>query len=725
MKRLLLNIITAASAILAVYSCADISSETDATGFLSINVEKDSPNDIIYVKSAGDEEDFVIALAIYDSEGELVEQADDYSVMGTLELPTGHYRAVATSGENVNGAGFDSPYYKGEKEFTIKRGAVTDIDIVCRLANIKVTVNLSQDIIDRFSHYEFKITGSDGSSLVFNEELDNFGMDGYFTDAATELSWSMNLTDKNGVVYEPVSGKYSDVQPCRHYKFNFTLTFDTSSEDVGGSVFTIMLDDSVNQKEYDLNLDFGKKNPTIISNLPETGDFPYYYGDPCSISISSESEIKSLTLSHNDSILENAGLGRSVELAGASRELLAGLAGIGIVTEGIIKQSATKADGMTENAAIDFSAFLTSLPAGQYSILIRVENQDGYTEAAMKANVRGPRPTADIKETALDEVWAMFVKVSSSYEVLTAEPSGLGFRYRDTDGGSWTNVDPAEVKVNKSSRTFSADIYGLLPSHRYIIKAVSSDTEGPEKTFTTESAATVPNLSFDDWHQQVDGKEKIWYPGVSADNCFWDTANGGSKALSIYPTVPEESNVISGKAAKLESKSVALVGLAAGNIYTGKFIHAFVSLSNPGAELDWGIPFTSRPLALRGYYSYAPQAIDKTKSPYDGLKGQPDIGQIQILLTDWTTPFRISTQSQTFVDINDSHIIGYGTMDLNETAGYQEFTINVDYRDRTRTPSYIVIVASSSKLGDYFTGGVGSTLYLDEFELVYDPAQLN
>ncbi len=722
MKRLLLNIITAASALLAIYSCTDISSETNATGFLSINACKELPQDIVYVKSAEDEEDFVIALAIYDSEGELVEQADDYTAMGAIELPTGRYRAVATSGENVNGAGFDSPYYKGEKEFTIKRGEVTDIDIVCRLANIKVTVNLSQDIIDRFSHYEFKITGSDGSSLVFNEELDNFGMDGYFTDAAKELTWSMDFTNNAGVKYEPITGKYNDVKPCRHYKFNFTVTFNTSSEDVGGSVFTIQLDDSETLKEYDLNLDFGKKNPTIISNLPDIGNVTHYDGDPCSISISSESEIKSLTLSHNDQILENAGLRRSVELAGASQALLSELAGIGISTEGIKQQTVTKADGISENAAIDFSAFLTSLPAGHYSILIRVENQDGYTEVTLKADVRGPRPTVDIKETVMNEVWAMFAKVSGSYEVLTAEPSGLGFRYRDADGGNWTDVDGSAVKIDRSSRTFSADIYGLQASHRYIIKAVSSDAEGPEKTFRTEDAATVPNLNFDDWYT-AGGDE--WYPGVSQDNCFWDTANGGSKAVKTFPTVPEESNVISGKAAKLESKSVALVGLAAGNIYTGKFQKAVMSITNPGAELDWGIPFTSRPLALKGYYQYEPKAIDQAKAPYSDMKGKMDTGQIQIMLTDWTTPFRISTQSQTFVDINDSHIIAYGTMDLNATAGYQEFTINVDYRDRTKTPSYIVIVAAASKLGDYFTGGIGSTLYLDEFELVYDPALLD
>ncbi len=107
------------------------------------------------------------------------------------------------------------------------------------------------------------------------------------------------------------------------------------------------------------------------------------------------------------------------------------------------------------------------------------------------------------------------------------------------------------------------------------------------------------------------------------------------------------------------------------------------------------------------------------------MAGKTDLGQRQIMLTDWAEPFLINTSESIFVDINDSHILAYGTIDLSETSGYEEFTINVDYRDKTKTPTHIVIVASASKYGDYFTGGVGSTLYLDEFELVYDPEQLN
>ena len=49
---------------------------------------------------------------------------------------------------------------------------------------------------------------------------------------------------------------------------------------------------------------------------------------------------------------------------------------------------------------------------------------------------------------------------------------------------------------------------------------------------------------------------------------------------------------------------------------------------------------------------------------------------------------------------------------------YEKFVIDIEYRN-DRTPKYVVIVAASSVLGDYFTGGDGSALYLDEFRFNY------
>ena len=67
----------------------------------------------------------------------------------------------------------------------------------------------------------------------------------------------------------------------------------------------------------------------------------------------------------------------------------------------------------------------------------------------------------------------------------------------------------------------------------------------------------------------------------------------------------------------------------------------------------------------------------------------------------------------------DPGIIAYGRVAVSEdTEGFINFEMPLEYRS-TRKPTKIVIVASSSALGDYFTGGRGSVLHLDEFEFVY------
>ena len=68
----------------------------------------------------------------------------------------------------------------------------------------------------------------------------------------------------------------------------------------------------------------------------------------------------------------------------------------------------------------------------------------------------------------------------------------------------------------------------------------------------------------------------------------------------------------------MQVKVAVITKFAAGNIYIGQFD----KVSGVGAELDWGEPFTSRPLALRGYYKYQPKAIDMAESPYTGKKGE-------------------------------------------------------------------------------------------------------
>lgn len=284
--------------------------------------------------------------------------------------------------------------------------------------------------------------------------------------------------------------------------------------------------------------------------------------------------------------------------------------------------------------------------------------------------------------------------------------------YRKESDAEWTVWKDLTV----AGTSVFAEITGLEENTTYMARVTNGvDTSG-EIAFTTGKAELLDNLGFDDWH--LNGA--AWMPDASGAPYVWDSANPGTAGLGIVPTTPEEADVVKGKAARLETMT-AMGMLAAGNIYVGQF----GKIAGLGAELDWGYPFTSRPLALRGYYKYAPKTIDMAKDPYKGLLGQSDECQIQILLADWPDRFHINTSKKQFVDIeNDRHIIAHGSLTSSKTdTEYVQFTMPLVYRV-DRTPKYIVIVGAASRYGDYFTGGKGSVLKLDEFELVYDSAEL-
>jgi hypothetical protein len=141
---------------------------------------------------------------------------------------------------------------------------------------------------------------------------------------------------------------------------------------------------------------------------------------------------------------------------------------------------------------------------------------------------------------------------------------------------------------------------------------------------------------------------------------------------------------------------------------------------NQNAKLKWGIPFNRRPVALEGYACYRPVAIDVADEQHKNLIGANDSAHVFVLLTDWDEQFIVDPAANSFVDIeNDPHIIGYGKKGYrNYMQDYEKFTIDIDYRN-SRTPKYVVIVASSSAYGDYFTGGNGSVFYLDELKFLY------
>ena len=325
---------------------------------------------------------------------------------------------------------------------------------------------------------------------------------------------------------------------------------------------------------------------------------------------------------------------------------------------------------------------------------------------------------ADVAEllvnTTAADAWS---RVVWAYGECPSDMKG-GFQYRASDSSDWIDV-PAE-DVTQTEGAFSACISHLEPLTEYEVRAVADGNIGNEMKVSTDATADIPDGDFDQWWLK---NNRIWCPWNENGEQFWDTGNTGAATLGQSNVVPTDHTVTgSGQAAELNTRFVGIAGigkLAAGSIYTG----SFQKVDGTIGILDFGRPWKLRPTKLKGYFQYKTADINYASADYKNLIGQPDTCHIYVALADWTAPFEIRTnpKNQQLFDKDASSIIAYGELVYSGTMEeYQPFEIKLEYRSTSRVPTYLQITCAASKLGDYFTGGAGAVLYVDQFSFDYD-----
>ncbi|MDY2640784.1 MAG: PCMD domain-containing protein [Mediterranea sp.] len=286
--------------------------------------------------------------------------------------------------------------------------------------------------------------------------------------------------------------------------------------------------------------------------------------------------------------------------------------------------------------------------------------------------------------------------------------------YRTTNSSQWSVLPASDITTSGTS--FSATLSGLKPATTYVYRVSVGGVAGEEQQFTTAPATQLTDGSLDNWHQV----DKLWNPWAQGGTSYWDTGNRGATTVGNSNSVPTDDTATgSGQAALLESKWIVLK-FAAGNIFTG----TYVKTVGTNGVLDFGREFSSFPTKLRFSYKCAPVPIDKVgEDSFEYLKGRMDTCHIYTALGDWDEPVEIRTRpsERKLLDRKDPNMIAFGEMMQGQTISqWTTAEITYDYRSMTRTPRYIIVVASASKYGDYFTGGVGTKLWVDNFELVYE-----
>ena len=332
----------------------------------------------------------------------------------------------------------------------------------------------------------------------------------------------------------------------------------------------------------------------------------------------------------------------------------------------------------------------------------------------------------DVKVTlTAADAWATMAWLYGAAE----EGAKVGFRYRKEGDTAWIEAPKATV----SGGTFSTCVKGLTPETEYEFLAYSNEDLSPIAARRTEATRALENGDFEHW--SVDNG--IVYPYAAGGAPFWATGNVGASIANTTVTEgvndprPGSSGQLSARLSSVYANLFGVGRFAAGNLYVGNYVR------NDGTHgiINFGRPFTARPVALRGWVKYNCGAMDyiTTQPPGQTLqKGDPDCGSLYIALGDWDpaiyggteeSPVEVATRriEETAFNKDAEAVIAYGELLLGESVNeWTEVTIPINYRSTGRIPTHIIVAFAASRYGDYFSGSSKSVLWVDDFELIYE-----
>lgn len=686
-------------------------------------------SDVVVVSRAEAEDELIASTQIWISSPKGVVRK--YSSMSELPpqgitLMSGNYTVQAWAGK-VSYASFTDRWFEGSEDFEIGAGDHKSIEITCYIANVCASVKYDESVAENISDAVMTI-GTRGGSLEFKGTDDS--RRGYFMmpDGVTSLDWTLTATSEGKQFTK--SGTIENVEPTHEYRLN--VVSNASLEDIGGAWITIEVDDSMIESEDNV----------IISAPP-------------SITGSGFDITKPLTGESGSIGLRNVFVSSSCELTDVEVHGLPGIDDFDFVraTDAVLAELADH--GLTcDLATFDEGTQLMKLTFGDKFMNSLENREEPYVFEIYACDVNGKSSTVNftvkVSEAPIFTITAdpvndaTYNSVTFTGQVAKEDVDAVGFEYREKGTSDWTYI-PAQAasraafaKGDYFTATVTVD---KIVETTFEYRATCGTQENPTETqseimtVSTKPTPQLPNCDMEQWSNS--GTKNCVIPATDSNSAFWDCGNHGSITMGKNVTDKTTEKRHSGQyAAKLKSEFVGvgtLGKLAAGNICVGKYLKTDGTdgIFGFGREFDFdGL----RPKALRVWVHYTPVAVTHTGSGASLSKGDMDMAHLFVALfdetdpdeTDGVAPFivRTSTKKAKYFDRNASWIMAYGEKILTEaTPGSDlvQLEIPIEYKSGadSRTPRYIAIVCTASKEGDFYTGGNGSTLYVDDFELVY------
>lgn len=731
----------------------------EGEGIVRMNVSVNTTLTRAEAKTPSNNQDLLEKCVIYISgQGGLLHKwTGVQNLPSELAMRYGHYVAEAWAGDSVS-ASFESEgrkFYRCYHPFEVN-SATTQVSLRCGLANVVASVD--ESTIDNEQIKDVTVTFSNSKGeLAFDSN--NWSDKAYFMMPSTckNIDYVVKGKDLKDKEFTKV-GVIENVQSAHEYRLKFE--YHPAEPTDGGAFIQIVIDDSeIVTAGGDVTMlgipAFAWDNADMKVGDQIVGDKGSFVDQTLRIAAYNGFEnisVKPVDNAMFDNYLPvNEGLSsgsHSFDVINMTDEYKNQLSSFGIQIE-TFDDETNKSDleGVPlHKYIIRFTAsWLNSLEESDepYELTVKSTDTQGRsneTVVSIANTKKAITNSAPINVDAaalindLTAVGARSVSLPLTFEE-DADLTNAAVQYREVGATEW-NI--AQINITKAISA-SVTISGLKPGAEYEYRTVAGEIIDGEyelkskvATFKTETTFTLPNASMEQWSNWSDNS-KVVLPAAGGIRSFWDTGNHGSSTMSVTLTQSSDEVKHTGTlSAKLSSQLVGLGGIigkfAAGNLFVGEYKET----KGTNGVINFGRPYDgSHPTALRLWANYRPGTVLKGdgKNTVTGqtvlTNGQPDHGQIYIAFTTGIVTVDTSN-TKTLFDADADYVVGYGQVTWNGNFGpdgsLAEVNIPIEWKDKAKTvkPTHMIIVCSASKYGDFFTGCEGSTMYLDDFELVYE-----
>lgn len=377
----------------------------------------------------------------------------------------------------------------------------------------------------------------------------------------------------------------------------------------------------------------------------------------------------------------------------------------------------------------------------------------GDCDVVMNGTITGEKLEMVINVKATQEGAAITVKVDFVGTKLASDQSSEAkiteFTFDSKEVVSQPVIDGTSITFMVTDTIKAEELAALVPTIKISEKATISPASGVAQDFSSPVIYTVTSedgivttkytvsvsgkvlkFSFDEWVEKGDNRITYMTP-IPLDKL--DSSNGGADLLvnlpmagggsfeGGFPVLRTDDAKEGAAAAKLVTLYTEGAGLGmapvitSGSLFTGLFdLNFFDQLSST----KFGILHTSKPLRFKGYYKYTAGEGPFYNGKATETLDQKDKCSIAAIL------FEIEKDNDVLTghDINSSEkVVAEARLaDGSDKAEYTAFDLEFKWKkDYDASKKYkLAIVCSSSAEGDAFKGAAGSTLIIDEFEVI-------